>query len=143
MREGQEFIRLSHFKEAIFELGAATNDEDSPFVQLKRDDAVLVAIHSSVVYMMRMKRNNKKMNNTESKGQMIQAWVCSRVRGWLSSILTRILFLYYLLLLQGQQSSLSMLDEFVLGVYMMVEASSEDRARFLFNMMDVNKVGSS
>ncbi len=51
--------------------------------------------------------------------------------------------LHYLLLFQGQQSSLSMLDEFVLGVYMMVEASSEDRARFLFNIMDVNKVGSS
>ncbi len=51
---------------------------------------------------------------------------------------------YYLLLLQGQKSSpLSMLDEFVLGVYMMVEASPEDRARFLFNMMDTNKVGNS
>ncbi len=41
-------------------------------------------------------------------------------------------------ILQGQSSS--MLDDFVLCVYMMVEASPEDRARFLFNIMDVNKV---
>ncbi len=71
MREGRECIRLSHFKKAIFELGAATNDQGSPFVQLKRDDALLMAIHSSVVSILRMRRNNNKTNNMESKGLQV------------------------------------------------------------------------
>ncbi len=82
MREGRECISLGHFKEAILELGAAaTTDDDNcnPFVQLKIDTALMMAIHSSVVYMMRMKRNNnvKKVycNNTGRKDQMIQ--VCA------------------------------------------------------------------
>ncbi len=59
MREGRECISLGHFKEAIFELRAtATNEDDSsPFVQLQSDAALMMAIHSSIVYMMRMKRN--------------------------------------------------------------------------------------
>ncbi len=79
MGEGRGCIRLSHFKEAVFELGttATTNEEDdNPFLQLHRDAALMMAVHSSVRNMVRMKQNYKKNSNSTTRGNRQMVQVC-------------------------------------------------------------------